>query len=136
MSCLFAATYPERAWALVLYGGKARDLRAPDYPWGPTEAEALRAIAEERAASDPTALAEEMAQSGMPTASAAEVAALTRMYRQSASPGALETLSAAGQAAASPEDSCPNTSTRFRPCRLATYIALSAFRSTSSGWSS
>jgi class 3 adenylate cyclase/dienelactone hydrolase len=93
MSCLFAATYPERAWALVLYGGKARDLRAPDYPWGPTEAEALRAIAEERAASDPTALAEEMARSGMPTASAAEVAALTRMFRQSASPGALETLS-------------------------------------------
>jgi class 3 adenylate cyclase len=50
-------------------------------------------IAEERAASDPTSLAEEMAQSGMPTASAPEVAALTRMYRQSASPGALETLS-------------------------------------------
>jgi pimeloyl-ACP methyl ester carboxylesterase len=93
MSCLFAATYPERAWALVLYGGKARELRAPDYPWGPTEAEALRAIAEERAAGDPTALAEDMARSGMPTASAAEVAALTRMFRQSASPGALETLS-------------------------------------------
>jgi pimeloyl-ACP methyl ester carboxylesterase len=34
MSALFAATYPERAWALVLYGGKARQLRAPDYPWG------------------------------------------------------------------------------------------------------
>jgi pimeloyl-ACP methyl ester carboxylesterase len=71
MSCLFAATYPERAWALVLYGGKARELRAPDYPWGPTEAEALRVIAEERAASDPTALAEEMARSGMPAASVA-----------------------------------------------------------------
>src|SRR5712691_2161375 len=49
MSALFAATYPERAWALVLYGGKARELRAPDYPWGPTEAEAERAIAEDRA---------------------------------------------------------------------------------------
>jgi pimeloyl-ACP methyl ester carboxylesterase len=34
MSCLFAATYPERAWALVLYGGKARELRAPDYRGG------------------------------------------------------------------------------------------------------
>jgi class 3 adenylate cyclase/pimeloyl-ACP methyl ester carboxylesterase len=93
MSCLFAATYPERVWALVLYGGKARELRAPDYPWGETEPEALRAIAEERAASKPAALVEEMARSGMPTANAAEVAALARMYRQSASPGALEALS-------------------------------------------
>jgi class 3 adenylate cyclase/dienelactone hydrolase len=91
MSALFAATYPERAWALVLYGGKARQLRAPDYPWGPTEAEALRAIAEDRA-SEPSALVEELARSGMPTASAAEVAALTRMIRQSASPGAFEAL--------------------------------------------
>src|SRR5690242_8532165 len=33
MSSLFAATYPERAWALVLYGGVARELRASDYPW-------------------------------------------------------------------------------------------------------
>lgn len=57
MSALFAATYAERVWALVLYGGKAREMRAPDYPWGPTEAEALRAIAEDRA-SDPSALAE------------------------------------------------------------------------------
>ena len=92
MCVLFAATHPDRAWALVLYGGKARALRAPDYPWGPTEADALRAIAEDRAASDPSALAEETARSGMPTASAAEVAALTRMIRQSASPGALEAL--------------------------------------------
>ena len=90
MSALFAATYPERAWALVLYGGKARQLRAPDYPWGPTEAEALRAIGEDRTTSSPSALAEEAARSGMPTASAAEVAALARMMRQSASPGALE----------------------------------------------
>lgn len=34
MCALFAATYPERAWALVLYGGAARELRAPDYPGG------------------------------------------------------------------------------------------------------
>ncbi len=36
MSLLFAATYPERTSALVLYGGFPRRLRAPDYPWGPT----------------------------------------------------------------------------------------------------
>ena len=92
MSALFAATYPERTWALVLYGGKARELRAPDYPWGETEAEALRAIAEERA-SDPSAVVEETVRSGMPTGSAAEVAAMARWIRQSASPGALEALS-------------------------------------------
>jgi class 3 adenylate cyclase len=36
MSTLFAATYPERTVALVLYGGMARATQAPDYPWGPT----------------------------------------------------------------------------------------------------
>lgn len=33
MSLLFAATYPERMEALVLYGGMARSTWAPDYPW-------------------------------------------------------------------------------------------------------
>jgi class 3 adenylate cyclase len=91
MSALFAATYPERAWALVLYGGWARRLRAPDYPWGQTEAEALRESADD-SARDPSAVIEEIARSGMPTASAEEVAALARMIRQSISPGALEAL--------------------------------------------
>jgi class 3 adenylate cyclase/dienelactone hydrolase len=92
MSALFAATYPERAWALVLYGGKARELRAPDYPWGESEAEALREIAEWRAAGDQGAVAEELVQSGMPSGSAEEVAAMVRLIRQSTSPGALEAL--------------------------------------------
>lgn len=35
MSILFAATYPERVSALVLYGSIARGAWAPDYPWGP-----------------------------------------------------------------------------------------------------
>lgn len=35
-SVLFAATYPERVLALVIYGGLARWLRSPDYPWGMT----------------------------------------------------------------------------------------------------
>jgi pimeloyl-ACP methyl ester carboxylesterase/class 3 adenylate cyclase len=37
MSLLFAATYPERTAALVLIGGYARAMWAPDYPWGWTE---------------------------------------------------------------------------------------------------
>lgn len=35
MSALFAATYPERTSALVLYGAMARFTFATDYPWGP-----------------------------------------------------------------------------------------------------
>jgi pimeloyl-ACP methyl ester carboxylesterase/DNA-binding CsgD family transcriptional regulator len=36
MSALFAATYPDRCAALVMVGGYARRLWAPDYPWAPT----------------------------------------------------------------------------------------------------
>lgn len=39
MCILFAATYPERTAALAIYGGYARRLWAPDYPWGPTPAD-------------------------------------------------------------------------------------------------
>jgi pimeloyl-ACP methyl ester carboxylesterase len=42
LAILFAATYPERTAALVVRGGVARTLWAPDYPWGVTE-EAYRA---------------------------------------------------------------------------------------------
>jgi pimeloyl-ACP methyl ester carboxylesterase len=34
MCVLFAATYPERTSALILYGTIVRGRRAPDYPWG------------------------------------------------------------------------------------------------------
>ena len=36
MSILFAATYPQRTRALVLYGSYPRRVAAPDYPWAPT----------------------------------------------------------------------------------------------------
>lgn len=39
MSILFAATYPERTTALVIYGGFARIAWAPDYPCGRTAEE-------------------------------------------------------------------------------------------------
>lgn len=39
MAITFAATYPHRTTALVLYGGMARSTEAPDYPWAaPAEA--------------------------------------------------------------------------------------------------
>jgi len=37
MSTLFAATYPERTWALILFASFPRVMRAPDFPWGLTE---------------------------------------------------------------------------------------------------
>ena len=36
MSALFAATYPNRTEALVMFGTYARRMRALDYPWAPT----------------------------------------------------------------------------------------------------
>jgi len=40
MSVLFAATFPQRIRSLILYGGRARFTRAPDYPWGLTPEQA------------------------------------------------------------------------------------------------
>lgn len=34
MACVFAATYPERTRALLLWGVQARWTKTPDYPWG------------------------------------------------------------------------------------------------------
>ena len=39
MSCLFAATYPEKTQGLIMIGSYARRLRDADYPWGPTRDE-------------------------------------------------------------------------------------------------
>ncbi len=36
MSALFAATYPERTSALIMYGSYASRIWSPDYPWAPT----------------------------------------------------------------------------------------------------
>jgi pimeloyl-ACP methyl ester carboxylesterase len=40
LALLFAATFPERTRALLLWGAQARWVRADDYPWGPTREEA------------------------------------------------------------------------------------------------
>jgi len=44
MCLLFAATYPERTTALIVYGSFARRTWAPDYPCGPTREEFLRFV--------------------------------------------------------------------------------------------
>jgi pimeloyl-ACP methyl ester carboxylesterase len=45
LAALFAATYPQRTRALVLWGAQARWIRADDYPWGPTREEVGQEIA-------------------------------------------------------------------------------------------
>src|ERR1043165_2080427 len=47
MSVVFAATFPERLWALVLGGTIVRALRAPDFPSGWTDEEWDRSVDEE-----------------------------------------------------------------------------------------
>jgi pimeloyl-ACP methyl ester carboxylesterase len=44
LALVFAATYPERVHALVLWQGHYRGTWAPDYPWAPPREEALRGI--------------------------------------------------------------------------------------------
>jgi class 3 adenylate cyclase/pimeloyl-ACP methyl ester carboxylesterase len=39
MSALFAATYPERTTALIMYGSYATRVWEPEYPWAPTSEE-------------------------------------------------------------------------------------------------
>jgi pimeloyl-ACP methyl ester carboxylesterase/class 3 adenylate cyclase len=46
MGTLFAASHPDRVAALVLYGTMPTFTRAPDYPWGDSKEERLRAIEE------------------------------------------------------------------------------------------
>jgi class 3 adenylate cyclase/pimeloyl-ACP methyl ester carboxylesterase len=46
MGVLFAATYPTRTTALILYGCWAKMTRAPDYPWGLPPPAAERALAQ------------------------------------------------------------------------------------------
>jgi class 3 adenylate cyclase len=44
MTILFAATYPAKTAALILYGTAAKTIRSHDYPWGMTFEDAFRSI--------------------------------------------------------------------------------------------
>jgi pimeloyl-ACP methyl ester carboxylesterase/DNA-binding CsgD family transcriptional regulator len=48
MSCLFAATYPERTAGIVIDGSYPSALRRPGYPWGGTEDQLEQALARRR----------------------------------------------------------------------------------------
>jgi pimeloyl-ACP methyl ester carboxylesterase len=88
MSVLFAATYPERVRALVLYGVYAKRIWSPDYPWAPTpearqaEIEALERNWATRMDLDQLAPSEDEAFKQR----------LATYFRRSASPGAAVAL--------------------------------------------
>ena len=88
MSMLFAATYPERVAALVLYGTFGKRIWSPDYPWAPKPDARAREIEElERnwaSRMDLDRLA--------PSESDAFKQRLATYFRRSASPGAAAAL--------------------------------------------
>ena len=92
MSVVFAASHPERVSALVLYGGIARALWAPDYPFGLTEREYRKEIEENFDLFITPGGIEEILRSGLPSAGEDEVQAWAKVGRYGASPGAWEAL--------------------------------------------
>ena len=92
MSVAFAASHPERVSALVLYGGMARVLWAPDYLFGITEREARKGLEEELEAFMTPGGLEALLRSGLPSAAEEEIQSLARAQRYGASPASWEAL--------------------------------------------
>src|SRR5262245_59122065 len=92
MSVVFAASHPERVSALVLYGGMARELWAPDYLFGITEREERNAIEEGVEEFETPGGIEASVRRGLRSADGHEVRAWARMIRYGASPGSSEAL--------------------------------------------
>lgn len=88
MCVLFAATYPERTRALVLYGTYAKRLRSVDYPWAPSQAEREAAARELEATWGENVDLSTM----LPHADAEETAWFQRMARASLSPAGARDL--------------------------------------------
>ena len=91
MSVLFAATYPERTHALVLYGTYARHAWAPDYPWRPKREDTLGGLSEyERTWGTPAHAAFFVEPSDQDDPE--ELARAARMLRSMATPSAVAAL--------------------------------------------
>jgi len=97
MSMLFAATYPERTAALVLYSTPLSWFRTNEYPWAPTREELQEHIRERDRAGDRGSdrFCQEYLEGLAPTTAAdPEIQKWWRRWvQQSASPGALRALS-------------------------------------------
>ena len=80
MSALFAATYPDRTWSLVLCGALPRTMWAPDYPWGHTEEEYRRGEENDRRWGEP-AFMREVVLSLAPSLDERNLEALATLFR-------------------------------------------------------
>jgi class 3 adenylate cyclase len=92
MSAVFAATYPERLWALVLCGAHIRSLWAPDFPWGFTEQEWDRMCEEERRHWGEPEFIRQVVAELAPSLAAESIQPFMTLLRQGASPGAFDSL--------------------------------------------
>jgi len=92
MSILFAATYPERTAALVLWGGYARIMWAADYSWGSTEEEYRRELEADLKLFGSREESEEVTRSATGVHDPEAVRQLAEYFRRSASPGAVQSL--------------------------------------------
>jgi pimeloyl-ACP methyl ester carboxylesterase len=88
MSVLFAATYPDRITALVLYGVFAKRIWSPDYPWAPKPETRAREIEELEENWSHTMDLDKLA----PSEDEAFKNRLATYFRRSASPGAAVAL--------------------------------------------
>lgn len=95
MSMLFAATYPERTAALVLYSTPVSWLRTDDYPWAPTREEWRAFLQREEGARGTDGWCDDRLRGLAPT-TAGDPAARRwwrRWVQSSASPGAIKAMS-------------------------------------------
>jgi pimeloyl-ACP methyl ester carboxylesterase/class 3 adenylate cyclase len=89
MSIVFAATYPERTSALVLFGTLPRFTRAPGFPFGPTREEFWREAEHEIQGWGTVELAREWLGEDVDED---EISEFAQFMRQGASPGAYRQL--------------------------------------------
>jgi class 3 adenylate cyclase len=92
MSVVFAASYPDRMSALVLHGGAARVLWAPDYQFGDTEREYRKELEEDLEAFVTPGGLEAVIRHSYPSAGEEEARAQARQIRYGSSPASYEAL--------------------------------------------
>ena len=92
LSLLFAATYPERTRALILWSSFPRVAWAPDVPWGLSEQELQDELDETQRRWNDLELMVELVEASAPTIDRESKLALATAWRQSASPRDVEAL--------------------------------------------
>ena len=92
MATMFAASYPQRTSALIVWGGQAKYLRAPDTPWGITREDYQRlvddlaehGVTESYIRGEGAGFGDELSDDALPS--------LLRYFRAGASPASIAAL--------------------------------------------